>query len=60
MSMWPEVVFWYLVVGVLLAVVITTHIIRSNRQMKVRDWVKALFIPIVWLPMVLVMMWEDR
>lgn len=58
--MWPEVVFWYLVVGVILSVGITTLAYREDEHLGVSDWVRALIFPVVWLPGVLWMMWEDR
>lgn len=60
MSMWPEVLGWYLAVGVLLSVAMTTLMYREREYLKVSDWARALAIPIVWPVMVIWMMWEDR
>lgn len=60
MSMWPEVLFWYLVVGVVLSVAMTILAYREDQYLRVSDWVRALIFPVVWLPAVVWMMWTDR
>lgn len=60
MSMWLEVVFWYLLVGVILSIGVTIARHRRHEYLGARHWMAALTFPFVWLPWIVWMMWEDR
>lgn len=59
MSMWPEVLFWYLLVGVILAIGVGVVFKVGNYRTSGVHWFLVWITPVFWFPMAVWGMWME-